>query len=509
VVPTTHTASRVLGEKSARSAWLAAGASLVVAALALCLIFADEAEGAYRVWIGSTAYNHCFLILPVALYLGWARRSVLASLSPQPNLRALLLVLPLGLLWLIFALISVLELRQLTVVAMFQIIALGVLGWAAYRAMLMPFLYLFFLVPTGYFLVPYLQEWTAAFAVAGLHLVGIPVYSDGMLIEVPSGNFVVAEACAGLRFLIASAAFGVLFSTLIYRSRIRWIAFVALSIVVPIIANGFRAFGIIVLSEVTGNATAVEADHIIYGWVFFSAVTLLLIVIGLKFSDEFAPDKRFQSQSHAQPRAPRPWSAVIAGAVGIALAASGPAYAQFRNWQAGDVALDGALASPPMGLWKPTSRAPISWKPVIEEPDREYFDTYSDGNADVQLYLALYRDTGLHNNLVRSVNDIVDGKRWRLVTSGVATARIGGKDSAIATSEITGDGQRLLVWHFYVVNGQIVASPLHAKLLQLRYLFRPTGIDAFVAVAAEEGVAGHPPDETLRGFLAAFSLPGS
>src|SRR5215469_12469222 len=264
---------RPIAAASSWSTWLTAGAALVVAALALCLLFSAEARGAYEVWVGSTAYSHCFLVLPVAVYLAWTRRDALERLVPQPELKWLLLLAPLSLLWMSAALISVLELQQLLVVSMFEVIALAVLGVAVYRAMLTPLLYLFFLVPFGDFLVPSLQDWTATFAVTGLRLVGVPVYWDGLLIEVPSGNFVVAEACAGLRFLIASLAFGVFFSALVYRSRARWIAFIALSIIVPIIANGFRAFGIIGLSELTNNATAVEADHLIYGWVFFTAVT--------------------------------------------------------------------------------------------------------------------------------------------------------------------------------------------------------------------------------------------
>ena len=42
-----------------------------------------------------------------------------------------------------------------------------------------------------------------------------------------------AEACAGLRFLIASIAFGVLYSVLIYRSYTRRTLFIVASIILP------------------------------------------------------------------------------------------------------------------------------------------------------------------------------------------------------------------------------------------------------------------------------------
>ena len=45
------------------------------------------------------------------------------------------------------------------------------------------------LVPFGEFLVPRLQDFTAAVVVLGLKLVGIPVFVDGVFITIPSGNF--------------------------------------------------------------------------------------------------------------------------------------------------------------------------------------------------------------------------------------------------------------------------------------------------------------------------------
>ena len=70
------------------------------------------------------------------------------------------------------------------------------------------------------------------------------------------------------------------------RVRARRIAFIAASIIIPIIANGFRALGIVVLGQVLGSAEAAAADHLIYGWIFFSAVMLILIAVGQVFRDE-------------------------------------------------------------------------------------------------------------------------------------------------------------------------------------------------------------------------------
>ena len=55
---------------------------------------------------------------------------------------------------------------------------------------------------------------------------------------------------------------------------------------VPIVANGLRALGIIVLAHLEGSAAAVETDHIVYGWVFFTLVMMILIAIGMAFTEK-------------------------------------------------------------------------------------------------------------------------------------------------------------------------------------------------------------------------------
>ncbi len=492
--------SPMLEAGRSRRVWLA-GSCLALSAIALGALFHTEVAGAYAVWVSSTAYNHCFLILPVAAYLAWVRRGALAGLKPQPDFRVLILLLPLSLLWLMAAMLSVLEAQQLLVVTMFQVMAFAVLGAGIYRAMLAPFLYLYFLVPSGYFLVPYLQSFTAWFTVMGLQLVHIPVFWDGTIIQIPAGTFIVAEACAGLRFLIASVAFGVFFAALMYRSWVRWLIFVALSIVVPIIANGLRAFGLLVLAEISGSATMIMADHIIYGWGFFTFVTFVLILIGKALADrddDAHESKRLPAHEGAVPQA---WKIALVAILGFSLAAVGPAYAQMLGWRAAAIDL---VAAPPPGMdasWQKVSWD-VGWKPVIVAPDRESFELFADESARVARYMALYVTAGLHNNLARGQNQLADFERWHIAGGGRARAKVGGKDVTVDATKIERNGRQLLVWDFYVIDGEIIAGRTEAKLTQLRGLFsKQSPIAAFVAVAADNSDPTHPAAAVLARFL--------
>ncbi len=284
----THIIAKPSAPASWRELWVAFP-PLVVGLVVLGLIFHAEAVAAINVWIESTAYNHCFLVLPIVAYLIWDRRAVLAGEVPRPWPAAAIFALPVGVVWFLADRVGIMEGRQLAAMCLVELLLLAVLGWRLYRALLGPLLYLFFLVPFGAFITPQLQDITAAFTTHGLDLLGIPNYSDGYMIEIPEGSFVIAAACAGLRFLIAAIAFGCLYALLMYRSPLRRGLFILVSIVVPVIANGFRALGIVVLGHILGSAEAAATDHVLYGWMFFSIVILLLVVLGLPFREDGRP----------------------------------------------------------------------------------------------------------------------------------------------------------------------------------------------------------------------------
>lgn len=301
--------------------------TLAMGLIGLGLIFAPELRAAVEVWMMSTAYGHCFFVVPIALYLAWERRAVVAGTPVLPMPLAALLALPLGGVWLMAERLGIMEGQQFLAMALFELMFVCVLGWRMARAMAVPLIYLFFLVPAGAFLTPALQIITAKVITTGLDIIGIPYYADALIIEIPEGKFFVAEACAGLRFLIASIAFGVLYACMIYRSTGRRGLFIAASIVVPVFANGLRAFGIVVLGHQLGSAQAAVVDHILYGWLFFSLVLLILILLGLPFREDGGS---FAIRPSTLPlTAPRPRLVWMAAGLMLALSAVSPALAVY------------------------------------------------------------------------------------------------------------------------------------------------------------------------------------
>ena len=59
------------------------------------MVTAFSSASAVFIWYWSTAYSHCFFVIPIAAYLAWDRRHLLASVPIEPLPWAALLALPL------------------------------------------------------------------------------------------------------------------------------------------------------------------------------------------------------------------------------------------------------------------------------------------------------------------------------------------------------------------------------------------------------------------------------
>lgn len=453
-----------------------------------------------RIWYNSATYGHGFLIPPIVGYLVWRRRVQLARLAPRPSVVGVLWLAGAAGVWLVGAAADTNLLKHFGFVLMVQGAAMAILGLTAARLLWFPLLYLLFMVPFGDFAIQPLQELTAHYTTALVSATGIPVYMENWLIIIPGGSFLVAEACAGVRFLIASVALGVLICDLMFVRRWKWALFIALSAAVPIVANVFRAYGIVMIAHLSDFELAVGVDHLVYGFIFLSFVMLLLIAIAFALRD---PEADMDRGADAVPQAGRsdqadpaagrwPWrQAAGVGAAALVLAVGVNAYAGYINRPSEAAAL--SLPAPSIGGdWELSVGAPEMWSGDFPAADAQQRWTFSNGATQLSLFIAYYREEHPGKELVSFENSIMPPD-WKIIRSGAAPKSAEPLPPPRRHVVSRGLAQRTL-WSWYWVGGQMHAKPAQAKLAALRAkLFGGERRAAFVALAA-------PPDE--GGFAA-------
>ncbi|HRX69993.1 MAG: exosortase A [Candidatus Competibacteraceae bacterium] len=499
--------------------WRTALPALIIALLAIMGLYWPTVAVMATKWWHYETYAHGMLVAPIVLYMIWTRRDELAALQPHGAILGLALVLLISLGWLVADAAQVAVVQHFAVVGIIQATVYALLGGQVAWAMAFPLAYLLFAVPVGEALIPPMQQITAWFTVEGLRLTGIPVLWEGLYIMIPSGNFEIAEACSGLRYLIASVALGFLYAYLTYRSIWRRLAFIALSVIVPIIANGIRAYGIVMIAHLSDMKYATGIDHLIYGWFFFGLVVLMMFWIG-SFWREAQEDRAQELKDRDQEASSQSTGSLeskgwrlktsVGWTVAVILAtAVGPLWAMWTDRE--------GLAIAPIVLQAPQAVAPWqgpetdtgTWEPQFSGADVIVRSQYRLNTQTVRLYIAYYRQQRPDAKLVSSQNNLYDRKRWRyLGSAGQAHIQAGDVEWPLQATHLTDGLRKRLVWSGYWEGGRMVVSPYLAKVWEAwdRLSGARRGA-ALLAVAADYDIQPDEAETVLRQFLQAMQ-PG-
>lgn len=464
----------------------------------------ETAQAMVGIWARSETFAHAFLVPPISLWLIWRQRHALATLTPRGSLTMLVPAVLTGFVWLLGELAAINAVTQLALVALLVLTVPVVLGSRVALAMAFPLAYLFFAVPIGEFVMPRMMEWTADFTIRALVATGIPVYREGLHFVIPSGNWSVVEACSGVRYLIASVVVGTLYAYLNYRTLKRRLLFIAVSFVVPIIANWLRAYMIVMLGHLSGNKLAVGVDHLIYGWLFFGVVILLMFVIGARWAEH--PDAG-ECVGIAAPNEPptqpgRPWLAAALFAVATVLPHAWLAAIDRAEASRAGVPPSLTLAAP--AGWQAAETRAIDWRPAYTGARAEFDAEFLQGARRVGVFIGYYRQQDYDHKLVSSTNTLVNSndRAWLRVSGGSRDTTLAGQSIAVRTAELRGAGeQRLVVWRWYWINGRLTTSDHVAKAWQAFNRLLGRGDDSAVVILYAPTTEGG--ESALESFAAA------
>ena len=299
--------------------------SVVIGAALVMLIAAREwGEMAHQWWYIDT-YSH---ILLVPVIIGWLvslKTEELAKVAPKAWIPGIGIVGAGLALWLAGRALDINLIAHAGAVGAVQGVVITALGLRASLVLALPLCMGVFLVPFGDEIIPPLQAVTAEIAVALTEWSGIPAIVDGIYIDTPVGLFIVAEACSGVKFLVVMVTLAVLVCFTRFESWWKRAAFMSVAIIVPIIANGIRAWGTIYIAQSQGVEFAEGFDHIFYGWIFFAIVVAVILASAWRFFEREPYEFGWTAEEVAN-IAPARWldrgsaSPVVAVAAIIALA---------------------------------------------------------------------------------------------------------------------------------------------------------------------------------------------
>ena len=472
--------------------------------LGLVVVLHPTFENMAAIWASSTdTYSYGYIILPITLWLLWRERHRLARLPAQPDWRMLAPILVGSMLWLMGRLSGIQVVEQYALIAIAILTVPTFLGWPWFKQCLFPFLFLLLMVPNGDFLLPRLIDYTADFTTWFVRLLGVPLYREGPYLTLPTGQWVVVEACGGLRYLTAGITLGLLFAYLTYLTPWKQLAFVAFMISVALLANGLRAVMVVLVGHYSNMTMMIGADHLWFGWGWFGVVMIMTFWIGGIWREETEIRTNRLEGNVVAPHSP--FAIALAVILGVSL------FAAWEHHLANRPGQNLALALPPgQQAWVRVGDAAIAWVPEWKNPDASLVGSYRQhDDKTVLLYVAYYARQRQGAELISHDNMLHNALRgkWEFLGATTRQTTSGGKAFAVAEAHLRDPrtGQRLLVWQWYQAGSRTTSNLYLIKLaLIANQLVGRSNAGASVVLAAPYHEDEPRPEARLQAFLTAY-----
>lgn len=441
-------------------------ASLLVAAGVLWLLYQSDL---IAFWIRSEEYGHGPLVLLVLGYLVYRWRGQLPVHEPG----RLWTVVPVAAVpLLVFAIGALAGINQLLMYGAWLFAVAGVFafgGWALVRALLVPLLIAFMVIPlpngVEVALTAKLQLLSSQLGVWFIRLFGGVVHLQGNVIDMGTTQLLVAEACAGLRYLYPLMSLGAIGGYL-FRGPLwaRWTLFLA-TIPITILLNSFRIGVTGILVAHWGTAHTEGFLHFFEGWVVFvTALLILLMIAALLLKLQRSEYRLMDALSLAAPRNERqasaePMQAAASGGRSLfavaALIVVAALLAPMLNGRPEQLPERHPLAEFPLqiGEWSAREyRLPPIVEAVAGASDYFYADYSAPGLSGLNLYVSYYH-TQRHGKIPHSPRVCIPGDGWEIVSHRPVNIRDASGNVFEANRLITSKGDRRVLAYYWLKQG--------------------------------------------------------
>lgn len=261
--------------------------------LLFCLLFSSLFALYYpamirmiRFWGRSEDYSHGFLIIPLSLYILWIKRTELRRIAIIPSINGLILTLASVVIYIVaeFARITTLASASIIPVIVGSIWFLW--GSPTLRTISFPLAFLVFMIPVpsqiySAITLP-LQLFVSAFSTLVVQFIGVPIFREGNVINMPEYTFQVVHACSGLRSMVSLLALSSLIAYLSLKSNLLRLVLFVSAVPIAILVNAVRVITMVLALHFFGVDLTEDALHTYFGaGIFTLAIITLFVARGL------------------------------------------------------------------------------------------------------------------------------------------------------------------------------------------------------------------------------------
>ncbi len=363
-------------------------------------------------------------------------------------------------------------------------------------------------------LLPILRSLATVASGAMVRLLGIPAEIQGDVVRIPAGSFVIADGCAGLRFLLAGVIIGAFYAHILVRRWPAQLAVVGLGAVIAIVGNWVRITTVIVAGHLTDMQSGLVESHLGFGWVVFTVglVPFFLLARSIEKWDarkaSGAGTEPGPVESDAATAAERRGEAAglmkragMATAVGVLGPVLYFVIGALPAADAGEMALAELARGEGWYVAEDPKGRPFGWRPAYQGAQQHDSVRFTDGATHVYGDRFVYRKQAQGAKLIGYPNEIAPGE-------DVLDERVMGpvdpdRRRWVQQAVVRAPEGPVLVWYWYRIGGVDTFSPVHAKVLEVPAFLARRRASELIAF----GVACEP-DNCADAFQALAGLMG-
>jgi exosortase len=233
-----------------------------------------------RDWWGDADYTHAFVVVPLAAFLAWQRRGDWVRTSRNPSAIGLLVVIAAFALLAAGTLGSELFLTRISLIIGASGVVVFLFGWRHLRLLAFPIALIVLAIPIPTVLMTQLllslQLWASRIAEETLWVTNVPVLREGNVLVLPNASLEVAEACSGIRSLMALVTVGLVVARFTGGGWMPRTAVVLSAIPIAVLLNGLRVAATALIVRSYGVAAMTSFLHELIGWVMFVVAFVLM-----------------------------------------------------------------------------------------------------------------------------------------------------------------------------------------------------------------------------------------
>lgn len=437
--------------------------------LLIAVFLFPEWRDLFGVWWGNVIYSHGFAVLISVIVLLWSRRKNLDVDHLEPSIPWLIALTICTVLMIIGRTGDILTLRLF--ILPFLIVCWGCSLWGQrfFRQATAPIMLLIFAVPIWFDMSPVFQFLTVTANQFFLHIIDIQATIHQYYIETPRGTFQVAEACSGVRYLMAGLFIASLYSILHVKSAKRAALIIFIGGALAVVGNWIRVLGVVIIGYETHMQSSVVHHHEKLGWVVFlicAMVPFFWIARRLEGKETQLNNGSGNERTHVVKGG---WltvpvlTALIVGSLPIITLITHYSVSHSE---------DPILSSLPEGNtnWTGPIRHANFWTPDYKKPDINVGAVYiSRQRKQVELFLIGYRQQSQGHELVYYQNKLYRENEWEHLSSRTISLKNNTPYAPKKVQETVlkkpGTSDPIVIWSWYRTGNYQTTSKLLVKLV--------------------------------------------